>query len=79
MFTCPDSVPRWKNVAVNGKAPSPRTYHTNSACVGDHLYVFSGGEEGATPVSDPKLYVFDAGLRYCLYSFDPTLTSFEFG
>ncbi|XP_028273379.1 rab9 effector protein with kelch motifs [Parambassis ranga] len=55
-----DSVPRWKNVAVNGKPPSPRTYHTNSACLGDHLYVFSGGEEGASPVSDPKLHVFNA-------------------
>uniref|UniRef100_A0A3Q3VJK5 Rab9 effector protein with kelch motifs n=1 Tax=Mola mola TaxID=94237 RepID=A0A3Q3VJK5_MOLML len=48
-----------RNVMVNGKPPSPRTYHTNSACIGDRLYVFSGGEAGAAPVSDPKLHVFD--------------------
>ncbi|KAF7657088.1 hypothetical protein LDENG_00031850 [Lucifuga dentata] len=54
-----DSRPCWKNVLVNGKPPSPRTYHTNSACLGDRLYVFSGGEVGAAPVSDPKLHVFD--------------------
>ncbi|XP_071371752.1 rab9 effector protein with kelch motifs isoform X2 [Centroberyx affinis] len=54
-----DSGSRWKTVSVNGKPPSPRTYHTNSACLGDRLYVFSGGEAGAAPVSDPKLHVFD--------------------
>uniref|UniRef100_A0A3P8TBR6 Rab9 effector protein with kelch motifs n=1 Tax=Amphiprion percula TaxID=161767 RepID=A0A3P8TBR6_AMPPE len=54
-----DSEPRWKNVVANGKLPSPRTYHTNSACLEDKLYVFSGGEAGAAPVSDPKLHVFD--------------------
>ncbi|XP_068608681.1 rab9 effector protein with kelch motifs [Brachionichthys hirsutus] len=56
-----DSDSHWKRVTVNGKPPSPRTYHTSSACVGDSLFVFSGGEEGAAPVSDPKLHVFDAG------------------
>ncbi|KAI3361808.1 hypothetical protein L3Q82_002149 [Scortum barcoo] len=54
-----ESGSRWKSVVVNGKPPSPRTYHTNSACLGEKLYVFSGGEAGATPVSDPKLHVFD--------------------
>ncbi len=57
-----ESASRWKNVVVNGTPPSPRTYHTNSACVGDRLYVFSGGEAGAAPVSDTKLHVFDTGL-----------------
>ncbi|KAL3041664.1 rab9 effector protein with kelch motifs [Trematomus bernacchii] len=55
-----ESESRWKNVEVNGKPPGPRTYHTNSACLGDRLYVCSGGEAGAAPVSDPKLHVFDA-------------------
>nr|XP_046230818.1 rab9 effector protein with kelch motifs [Scatophagus argus]XP_046230819.1 rab9 effector protein with kelch motifs [Scatophagus argus]XP_046230820.1 rab9 effector protein with kelch motifs [Scatophagus argus] len=55
-----ESCSHWKNVVVNGKPPSPRTYHTNSACLGDRLYIFSGGEAGAAPVSDPKLHVFDA-------------------
>ncbi|XP_028319470.1 rab9 effector protein with kelch motifs [Gouania willdenowi] len=54
-----DSKPNWKTVASNGKAPSPRTYHTSSACIGDKLYVFSGGEAGAAPVSDSQLHVFD--------------------
>ncbi|CAL8279395.1 unnamed protein product [Merluccius merluccius] len=49
----------WRTVAVSGKPPSPRTYHTSSAMIGDKLYVFSGGEAGAAPVSDPKLHVFD--------------------
>uniref|UniRef100_A0A8C6T1Y7 Rab9 effector protein with kelch motifs n=1 Tax=Neogobius melanostomus TaxID=47308 RepID=A0A8C6T1Y7_9GOBI len=51
--------PLWKKVSVNGTPPSARTYHTNSACLGDRLFVFSGGEEGAMPVSDPKLHIFD--------------------
>lgn len=54
-----DSNPTWKNISVNGKPPSGRTYHTNSACIGNRLFVFSGGEAGAMPVSDPKLHVFD--------------------
>nr|XP_020456474.1 rab9 effector protein with kelch motifs isoform X7 [Monopterus albus] len=56
-----DSGSHWKNTSVNGMPPCPRTYHTNSACHGDRLYVFSGGEAGAAPVSDQKLHVFDAG------------------
>ncbi|TNM91771.1 hypothetical protein fugu_018782 [Takifugu bimaculatus] len=54
-----DSGSRWKKVVVNGSPPCPRTYHTNSASLGDKLYVFSGGEAGASPVSDPKLHVLD--------------------
>ncbi|XP_026209787.1 rab9 effector protein with kelch motifs isoform X2 [Anabas testudineus] len=54
-----DSRSHWKNVSINGSPPCPRTYHTNSACLGDRLYVFSGGEAGAAPVSDQKLHVFD--------------------
>ncbi|KAG7476412.1 hypothetical protein MATL_G00082610 [Megalops atlanticus] len=50
----------WKSVQVKGTPPSGRTYHTNSACVGDRLFIFSGGEAGATPVSDPQLHVFDS-------------------
>ncbi|XP_060768135.1 rab9 effector protein with kelch motifs [Neoarius graeffei] len=53
-----DSVP-WRTVEVKGTRPSPRTYHTNSACVKDRLFVFSGGETGATPVTDPQVHVFD--------------------
>ncbi|XP_061703525.1 rab9 effector protein with kelch motifs isoform X5 [Syngnathoides biaculeatus] len=54
-----ESKAHWENVTVSGEPPSPRTYHTNSACVGSSLYVFSGGEVGASPVSDQKLYIFD--------------------
>ncbi|KAM3600029.1 uncharacterized protein V6R79_015984 [Siganus canaliculatus] len=54
-----DGEPGWKNVAVTGEPPSPRTYHTNSACIGERLYVFCGGDAGTAPVSDSKLHVFD--------------------
>ncbi|CAG5867518.1 unnamed protein product [Menidia menidia] len=54
-----DSTPHWQSVVVKGEPPSPRTYHTTSACIGDKLYVFSGGETGAAPVSDARLHVFD--------------------
>ncbi|KAM6986976.1 rab9 effector protein with kelch motifs isoform 1-T1 [Aplochiton taeniatus] len=56
-----DSAPRWMNVETKGTPPCPRTYHTNSAIIGDKLYVFSGGEAGTTPVSDSKLHVFCTG------------------
>lgn len=67
VYLCPDSVSHWKTVVVNGSPPSPRTYHTNSACLGDRLYVFSGGEAGASPVSDSKLHVLDTGLHFAEY------------
>lgn len=54
-----DSNPRWNTVETNGTPASPRTYHTTSACLGDRLFVFSGGEIGSAPVSDSKLHVFD--------------------
>ncbi|KAL4609421.1 rab9 effector protein with kelch motifs isoform X1 [Arapaima gigas] len=50
----------WKSVQVKGTPPSPRTYHTNTACVGERLFVFSGGGAGAAPVTDLQLHVFDA-------------------
>ncbi|XP_010876089.1 rab9 effector protein with kelch motifs [Esox lucius] len=49
----------WKSVEVKGMPPCPRTYHTNSASVGNRLFVFSGGDSGATPVSDARIHVFD--------------------
>ncbi|XP_030640729.1 rab9 effector protein with kelch motifs [Chanos chanos] len=49
----------WRSVQVKGVPPSPRTYHTSLACVGDRLFVFSGGDSGTTPVSDAQLHVFD--------------------
>ncbi|XP_029371410.1 rab9 effector protein with kelch motifs [Echeneis naucrates] len=55
-----DTGSHWKDVSVKGKPPCPRTYHTNSACIGDKLYVYSGGEAGDAPVSDQTLHVFDA-------------------
>ncbi|XP_072310171.1 rab9 effector protein with kelch motifs [Eucyclogobius newberryi] len=54
-----ESEPSWKTVSVNGEPPSARTYHTNSACLGNRLFVFSGGESGTMPVSDSQLYIFD--------------------
>ncbi len=57
----------WQTVQVRGVAPTVRTYHTSSACVGDRLYVFSGGDAGASPVTDPQLHVFDTGLRNTKY------------
>lgn len=59
---CLDRTPHWKTIVTNGALPSPRTYHTTSACLGNRLFVFSGGEIGATPVSDSKLHIFDAGF-----------------
>uniref|UniRef100_A0AAV2J281 Rab9 effector protein with kelch motifs n=1 Tax=Knipowitschia caucasica TaxID=637954 RepID=A0AAV2J281_KNICA len=55
-----DSKPSWKKVPVVGKAPGSRTYHTSSACLGDRLFVFSGGEAGTKPVVDSQLHVFDS-------------------
>ncbi|KAK7163865.1 hypothetical protein R3I94_002546 [Phoxinus phoxinus] len=50
----------WETVSAKGDPPSVRTYHTNSACVGDRLYVFSGGDAGADPVADTHVHVFDS-------------------
>ncbi|XP_012669886.2 rab9 effector protein with kelch motifs isoform X2 [Clupea harengus] len=51
----------WRNIQATGEPPSPRTYHTSTACVGHQLFVFSGGDAGSTPVADPQLHVFDTG------------------
>ncbi|KAM5183850.1 rab9 effector protein with kelch motifs isoform 3-T3 [Callospermophilus lateralis] len=50
----------WRTPEVTGPPPSPRTFHTSSAAIGNQLYVFGGGERGAQPVQDVKLHVFDA-------------------
>ncbi|KAJ7308033.1 hypothetical protein JRQ81_008534 [Phrynocephalus forsythii] len=50
----------WESPAVSGPAPSPRTFHTSTAAIGDRLYVFGGGEKGVDPVQDQQVYVFDS-------------------
>ncbi|XP_051835614.1 rab9 effector protein with kelch motifs isoform X2 [Antechinus flavipes] len=50
----------WSTPNVTGTPPSPRTFHTASAIIGNQLYVFGGGEKGAKPVQDTQLHVFDA-------------------
>uniref|UniRef100_A0A8C0WKE1 Rab9 effector protein with kelch motifs n=1 Tax=Castor canadensis TaxID=51338 RepID=A0A8C0WKE1_CASCN len=50
----------WTTPEVTCPAPSPRTFHTSSAAIGNQLYVFGGGERGTQPVQDVKLHVFDA-------------------
>ncbi|XP_039767736.1 rab9 effector protein with kelch motifs isoform X2 [Ornithorhynchus anatinus] len=50
----------WKTPKVTGHLPSPRTFHTGSAAVGNRLYVFGGGDRRAEPVQDTQLHVFDA-------------------
>ncbi|XP_077479613.1 rab9 effector protein with kelch motifs isoform X1 [Stigmatopora argus] len=54
-----ESKASWEEVTVMGDLPSPRTYHTNSAFAGALLYVFCGGEAGASPIPDQKLHIFD--------------------
>ncbi|XP_055990897.1 rab9 effector protein with kelch motifs-like [Sorex fumeus] len=50
----------WTVPEVSSPPPSPRTFHTSSAAIGNQLFVFGGGERGAQPVQDEKLHVFDA-------------------
>ncbi|XP_015422582.1 PREDICTED: rab9 effector protein with kelch motifs isoform X7 [Myotis davidii] len=50
----------WTTPEVTTPPPSPRTFHTSSAAIGNQLYVFGGGEKGTQPVQDVKLHVFDA-------------------
>ncbi|CAO2597794.1 Rab9 effector protein with kelch motifs, partial [Lemmus lemmus] len=50
----------WTTPEVSSPPPSPRTFHTSSAAIGNQLYVFGGGERGAQPVQDVTLHVFDA-------------------
>nr|XP_020656610.1 rab9 effector protein with kelch motifs isoform X1 [Pogona vitticeps] len=53
----------WETPKVTGTPPSPRTYHTSTAAIGDRLYVFGGGEKGADPVQDQQLHIFDSVTR----------------
>ncbi|XP_029470342.1 rab9 effector protein with kelch motifs isoform X2 [Rhinatrema bivittatum] len=50
----------WQSPSVTGTPPSPRTFHTSSAAIGDKLYVFGGGDKGPDPVEDTQLHVFDS-------------------
>ncbi|ERE71180.1 rab9 effector protein with kelch motifs isoform X2 [Cricetulus griseus] len=50
----------WTTPEVSSPPPSPRTFHTSAAAIGNQLYVFGGGERGDQPVQDVKLHVFDA-------------------
>ena len=52
----------WTTPEVTTPPPSPRTFHTSSAVIGNQLYVFGGGERGAQPVQDVKLHVLDASM-----------------
>ncbi|XP_005382530.1 PREDICTED: rab9 effector protein with kelch motifs isoform X2 [Chinchilla lanigera] len=53
----------WTTPEVTSSPPSPRTFHTSAAAIGNQLYVFGGGERGAQPVQDEKLHVFDANTQ----------------
>ncbi|XP_076823041.1 rab9 effector protein with kelch motifs-like isoform X1 [Clavelina lepadiformis] len=46
-------------VNCSGNAPCPRTIHS-AASSGDFLYVWGGGEQGANPVMDQQLHVFNS-------------------
>ena len=52
---------KWTEVLPKGCIPAPRT-SLNVATIGNNLYIFGGGLQGASPVSDTKLHVFNAGL-----------------
>ena len=43
----------------SGEAPSQRTCHS-AAAIGNRLFIFGGGQSGAEPVKDDKLYVYNA-------------------
>jgi N-acetylneuraminic acid mutarotase len=49
----------WSSVAMSGTPPTERTYHTNSAIVGDKFIVYGGGHCGADPVTDRQVHMFD--------------------
>jgi len=50
---------KWTEVLPKGCIPAPRT-SLNVATIGNNLYIFGGGLQGASPVSDTKLHVFNA-------------------
>ena len=60
LFYCPDET-TWEEISPKGHIPSPRTC-LNVATIGNKLYIFGGGFQGANPVTDTKMHVFDAGL-----------------
>ena len=43
-----------------GCPPSPRTC-LNVATIDEKMYIFGGGFQGARPVTDTQLHVFDTG------------------
>ncbi|XP_030317100.1 rab9 effector protein with kelch motifs [Calypte anna] len=53
------AVGTWESPEVSGEQPLPRTFHSSSAAIGECLYVFGGGHQGAEPVQDQQLHVFD--------------------
>ncbi|XP_058015573.1 rab9 effector protein with kelch motifs isoform X2 [Ahaetulla prasina] len=50
----------WEKTKVIGRPPSPRTFHTSTAAIGDRFYVFGGGDKGADPVQDQQLHILDS-------------------
>ena len=54
---------KWVDVSAGGCIPAPRTI-LNVAAISNRLYIFGGGLQGARPVTDTTLHVFDAG--FCL-------------
>lgn len=48
----------WSTPTVSGSSPSPRTFHT-TVSIGDRMFIYSGGQSGADPVSDRIVHVFD--------------------
>lgn len=52
----------WTTKTDIGKLPKPRTMHC-AGYTGDKMYIFSGGHQGADPVSDLALHVFDTAAN----------------
>ena len=49
----------WCLSVPSGEAPSCRTCHS-AAALDDRLFIFGGGQSGAEPVNDDKLYFYNA-------------------
>lgn len=49
----------WCLSVPSGEAPSRRTCHS-AAAIDNRLFIFGGGQSGAEPVHDDKLYVYNA-------------------
>ena len=52
----------WCVALPSGKPPSERTCHS-AAAIGNCLFIFGGGENGAEPVQDDKLHVYNASKK----------------